>query len=113
MKFSLDNAFDFGWAGLKGKAISSADDFADASAAYFEVAGSHGKVKSKVSNRIYFVLDGEGEFNIDGGVESVKPDDVVIVPKNTPYDYKATSGVLKMFLVHTPAYSETDEVKLE
>ena len=113
MKFSLKDAPEFSWDGLKGQAISSADDFPAASAAYFEVTGRHGKVKSKVSNRVYFVLDGEGEFTIDGDVERVIKDDIIIVPKNTPYDYRATKGTLKMYLIHTPAYDREAEVRLE
>lgn len=113
MKFSIKDGRDFGWDGLKAKAINSKDDFANASAAYFEVTGSHGKVKTEISDRIYLVLDGEGEFTIDGQPTLVHKDDVVIVPKNTPYDYRAVNDtVLKLYLVHTPAYDPEFERKL-
>jgi mannose-6-phosphate isomerase-like protein (cupin superfamily) len=111
MKFTLDDNNVFGWPGLEGWAISSIDDLKDASAAYFEVTGSHGLVKSKSSNRVYFVIEGTGEFVIDGNKEEVKPKDVIIVPKNTFYDYRATSNILKLFLVHAPAYNKNDEIK--
>ena len=113
MKFSQDDSYKFGWDGLKGWAISSRKDFDIASAAYFEVTRSHGLVKSKTSNRVYYILEGEGEFSIDGKIENVKARDVVIVPKNTPYDYRALSEVMKLFLVHTPAYNQENEVKLD
>ena len=113
MKYVLKKAYQFGWEGLKGWAYNSKDDFPNASAAYFEVTGSHGKVKTTKSDRIYFVLEGQGEFIIDGKIISVEKTDVVIVPKNTPYDYKAMKGTLKLFLVHCPAFDPEADVKLE
>lgn len=113
MKFVLKNAFKFGWEGLEGWAYNSKDNFSNASAAYFEVTGSHGKVKTTKSDRIYFVLEGQGEFIIDGKIVPVEKTDVVIVPKNAPYDYKAVKGTLKLFLVHCPAFDPQADVKLE
>jgi len=113
MNFKLKDAFQFGWEGIKGWAYNSKDDFANASAAYFEVSGKHGKVKTTKSDRIYLVLEGKGEFIIDGKVTLVDKTDVIIVPKNTPYDYKAIDGTMKLFLVHCPAFEPEADVKLE
>jgi len=104
MKFTLKKAFKFGWKGLNGFAYSSKEDFKNASVAYFEVTGSHGKVKTTLSDRIYYVIDGKGKFIIDGKKISVEKGDVILVPKNTYYDYKTITKVLKLFLVHIPAY---------
>ncbi|MCX6826427.1 MAG: cupin domain-containing protein, partial [candidate division Zixibacteria bacterium] len=73
----------------------------------------HGKVKSTKSDRVYLVLEGKGKFMVGNEKNDVKKDDVIIIPKNTPYDYKAIGGKLKLFLVHTPAYDEKAEIKLE
>ena len=114
MKFSIKDGHDFGWNGLKAKAINSKDEFENASAAYFEVTGSHGKVKTELSDRIYLVLEGEGLFVINDEEMAVTKDDVLIVPKNTPYDYWATKGfTLKLYLVHTPAYDPSYEHHLD
>lgn len=113
MKLTLKDAYKFDWDGLKGWAYNSKEDFPDASAAYFEVTGRHGKVKTASSDRVYYVLDGKGVFEIGGKEVEVEKTDVVIVPKNTPYDYWAKEGGLKLFLVHTPAYNPEDEVKFE
>ena len=113
MKFSLKNAIKKGWDGLTLYPYNSKEDFPNASAAYFEVTGSHGKVKTRRSDRIYYVLEGEGEFIIDGKTVQVEKTDVIIVPKNTPYDYKATKDTLKLFLVHCPAFDAEFEEKLE
>ena len=95
---------------MKGWAYNSKEDFFGASGAYFEVDGSHGKVKTTLSDRVYHVLEGAGQFTINDEVISVKATDVVIVPKDTPYDYQ---GKMKLFLVHAPAFDPTHEVKLE
>lgn len=114
MKFKFKEKGEFSWEGLKGFIYSDKDDFPFASAIAFEVKGSHGKVKSLVSNRVYLILEGKGEFIIDGKVIPVEPTDVIIVPKNTAYDYRAVDGTtLKLFLVHTPAFDAEKEVKLE
>ena len=110
MKFRYSDAFKFGWKGLTGYAYNSKEQFRNASAAVFEVDGHHGKIKTTQSDRVYYVLEGKGEFIIDGKVEQVGKTDVVIVPKNTPYDYR---GKMRLFLVHVPAYDESFEVKLE
>lgn len=112
MKFKLHDASKFGWEGLEGLSYSSREDFAEASAARFKVIGAHGKVKSTSSNRVYLVLDGKGEFTINGVSEHVEKDDVIIVPKDTPYDYRAVGKPLELFLVHIPAYNPADEVQL-
>ncbi len=75
--------------------------------------GKHGKVKSTSSDRVYLVLSGKGFFEIDGERINVEKDDVVIVPKNTPYDYGSTDAALELFLVHTPAYNRDTEVRME
>lgn len=114
MKFTLKGAKEFGREGLKGFAYNSAEDFLNASAAYLEVTGRHGKIKTTTSDRIYYVLDGNGIFTIGDENREVQKTDVVIIPKNTPYDFKAMNGsVLKMFLVHTPAFDPDTDIKLE
>jgi len=113
LKFKLKDAYKFSWEGLEGWAFNSKEDFERASAAMFEVTGKHGKVKSLVSDRVYLVLEGKGEFIINGEVVPVEKNDIIIVPKNTPYDYRAVEGTLKLYLVHIPAYDESKEVKLE
>ena len=108
-KFLLSEASTFGWDGLSAKAYSSKEDFTHASAARFMVNGRHGKVKTTVSDRVYLVLNGRGRFLIHDEDIGVKKDDVVIVPKNTPYDYE---GEMELFLVHTPAFDRSAEVRL-
>jgi mannose-6-phosphate isomerase-like protein (cupin superfamily) len=113
MKFTKENARRFGWEGIRGWAYNSKDDFANASAAYFEVTGNHGKVKTTTSDRIYLVLEGRGEFIVGGKTIPVEKTDLVIIPRNTPYDYRAAGDTLKLFIVHSPAFDPEGDVKLE
>lgn len=113
MKYTLNDAFQFGREGLKGRAYCSKENFANASAAYFEVSWRHGKVKTTHSDRIYLILDWVWEFEIGWTKVQVSKTDVVIVPKNTVYDYRAKEWTLKLFLVHAPAFDSDAEVKIE
>lgn len=113
MKHSRNDAEVFGWEGLKGWAYNTKEEFPPASAAYFEVTGRHGRVKSIKSDRVYLILEGVGEFNLNGDKSIVREGDVIIVPKNMPYDYRAMKGLLKLFLVHSPAFDPDAEKKLD
>lgn len=76
----------------------------------FVVTDRHGRAKNLKSDRIYFVIEGTGEFIISEETIPVKETDVVIVPKNTEYDYK---GKMKIFLVHSPAYDPEADIDIE
>jgi mannose-6-phosphate isomerase-like protein (cupin superfamily) len=58
---------------------------------------------------VYYVISGSGTFILKGKKIKVRKTDVVIVPKNTPYDY---SGRMELFLVHLPAYNQKYETAL-
>lgn len=112
-KFTLEDAYVSGWKGLNFSSYSEAADFDRASAGVFTVTSHHGKVKSLISDRIYYVLEGEGYFIINDENIPVSQTDVVIVPRNTIYDYYNQNGPMKLFLVHTPAYSFEAEVTFD
>ncbi len=79
------------------------------SGALIEINGDHGKVKCISEDRIYFILDGEGKFII-GDIESeVNSNDLIFVPKNTPYNI---IGKLKFFLICSPEFNSKDDVHL-
>jgi mannose-6-phosphate isomerase-like protein (cupin superfamily) len=114
MKFTLKKAYKVGWEGWNGWSYSSKEDFKRASALYIEVTGRHGLSKTTKSDRVYYVIGGKGEFVIDGEEIRVERTDVVIVPRNTLYDYKRIGKkALKLFLVHAPAFDERYVVDLE
>ena len=107
LHFNLKNAGHFGWPGLDGYSYSERTHFERVSAARFKVSTSHGPVKSTVSDRVYLVLDGDGWFDVEGTRFDVKKDDVVIVPRNSRYDY---GGQIELFLVHSPGFDRLGEI---
>jgi len=116
MKFSIDKTKrpDVSWDGFSCWVYNSGDDFGPASGLYIQLSGRHGKIKSKVSDRVYLLLSGRVEFNIDGKTTIAGEEDVIIVPKNTPYDYwNKSDNTSELFLVHTPAYQHNQEVRFE
>lgn len=109
--FTKKNAYKLVWDRVKAYSYSSEADLDTASVIVFELENTnHGKIKSTISDRIYYVIEGKGKFIIDGKAIPVKKTDVVIIPKNTPYDYQ---GKLKVFLVHVPAWNPKGEKLLE
>ena len=108
MKLSKKDARRFSRRGVEGWAYST-DSF-PMSCAHISVNGIHGRIKNKKSNRLYFVISGSGEFDANGRKLKVGAGDVVLIAKNTPYNYK---GRMKLLLVDSPAFNPNDDVELE
>lgn len=73
------------------------EDFEQASVGIVESRERHGRMRQPISNRIHLVLEGDDE------AVPVGKDDVVILPKDTDYDYR---GKMRFFFIHTPAYEQ-------
>ena len=71
--------------------------------------GNNTVIKSTKSNWIYFVISGRGRFVIKGKKYACSKEDVILVPKDTPFYYQ---GNLKMLLITVPAWKEKYEVTL-
>jgi mannose-6-phosphate isomerase-like protein (cupin superfamily) len=85
-------------------AYNTKEDFERASVGIVESRGRHGRIRQPISNPVYLVLEGDDE------IVSVGKDDVVIVPKDTFYDYRDQR---RLFLIHTPAYEQDSDVHLD
>jgi len=59
---------------------------------------------------LYFVINGKGKFTIEKEVVSVEMNDVIIIPKNTPYDFQ---GNMRLLLVNSPAFDRKADKRLE
>ena len=70
----------------------------------------HGLIRNEHADRLYLVLEGEGRFTVAGESFAVQAGEVVIVPRQTPYDYE---GRMKLFLVHAPANHDAWDISLE
>ncbi|MDO8261459.1 MAG: hypothetical protein Q7T50_08290 [Candidatus Magasanikbacteria bacterium] len=81
----------------------------DFSAALIEISGDYGKLKCIGEDRIYFILDGEGKFVIDGEESEISQYDLIFVPRDTPYNI---IGKMKYFLICSPEFNPKDDVFL-
>ncbi len=70
------------------------------SVVYAEVKGDHGQVTTSNLQRIYYIIDGQGEFDLSGEVISVQSGDVMTIPANTKYNYRSLNdSTLKVLLI--------------
>lgn len=124
LKFTLRGAKMLERAGRKGWIYNTKDDFENANVVYLEMKYRHGKVKDLKSDRIYYIVEGKGEFKIQNSQPKagppmaekfkIKETDVVIVPKDTPYDFENKGkSYLKLVLINCPAFERESSVKLE
>jgi len=80
------------------------------SGALIEINGNHRAIKCLNEDRIYFIIKGRGKFFIDNKETSVSVNDLIFVPKNTPYNI---IGKIKYFLVCSPEFKVGDDVFFE
>ena len=74
---------------------------------FLEVNGGHyQEFLHTKSDFIYYVLEGEGTFYLDGKEISVKASDAILAPKNTKIYYL---GTMKLLLCCAPAWEEEYE----
>lgn len=90
--------------------MSTKKDFQRMSVALFKCSGNTWKMRCKNIDRIYFVIKGNGKFEIGKEVINVKKDNVIIIPRNKWYTY---SGDMKCFLVNSPAFEKEQEMVKE
>jgi mannose-6-phosphate isomerase-like protein (cupin superfamily) len=109
-KYTLNTDKQVGRPTVRGYGYNSKADFERLSCGVFTTNSRHGLIKNVRSDRLYLILEGEGEFTVGNQTFAVKQDDVVIVPRSTPYDYQ---GQLKVFLVHSPANDDEADISLE
>ncbi len=70
------------------------------SVVYAEIQNDHGEVHSNDIERIYYIIDGEGEFVYNSETISVIKGDVITIPPRTTYNYHATKkSTLKIILL--------------
>ncbi len=88
MKISKSQAKKQDWDEVKSWNYKLSGISQQMSVVYAELEGVHGEVKTNEIERVYYILDGEGEFSINGQTVNVTKEDVITVPPNTIYDYR-------------------------
>lgn len=103
--------FSFEKEGIKGKIFDSSNLSNKARFVLIETNTGHkSKIREKESDFFYFILEGEGDFEIEGQVEKVQKGDLVLVPNGKVFKYK---GNLKMLLVSSPPWTPKQEETLD
>ncbi len=108
--FKLPKEYSFEKVGIKGKTFEtqSLSDKVEFNIIETET-GHETKIIEKECTFSYFILDGEGSFEIDDKIEKCEKGDLVLIPNNTPFIYK---GKMKLLLVTVPAWSPEQEETL-
>ena len=107
----LPDEISFDKVGIKGKifptnAISNAIEFVLVDTQ----AGHETKIIEHKSTFYYYVLSGDGYFEVDGQKEDCSRGDLVVIPPGKAFIYK---GRLKLLLVNTPVWDEDQEETVE
>ncbi len=80
------------------------------SGALIEINGDHGLLKNLKEDRIYFIIEGNGSFIINNQEKDVSLNDLIFVPKETPYNI---IGKMKYLLICSPEFNPEDDVLLK
>lgn len=100
--------YSFEKVGIKGKKFSVADITSRTGVCFIETEKGHeSTIIEHECDFIYFILEGEGYFEINGERENCLKDDLVVIPAESKFRYV---GLLKMLLITTPSfYPEQEE----
>lgn len=71
-----------------------------------QLSGHHPKVVNKVSDRMYFILEGEGTISVDSNIYSVSKGDLITIKKNQVH---GLDGFLKYLIVTGPPFNPQNE----
>ncbi len=110
MRFKLEDAHIVNLPGFDAFLYNSKSEFPPCSMVFVDCHSSHARVMVKASHRIYFVIEGEGGFVLEGRRYDVSQHDVIVIKPQTAYEY---SGRMKLFEVNFPATDASDEVALD
>lgn len=85
--------------GVTGRSYSLQGGFFGQCFVYGELDGEHGERVSTENPRLYYILGGDGRFEIDGETMIVGEGDLVLVPPETRHNYWSGNTTLKFVLV--------------
>ena len=89
------------------KLVDAAAGGGDLSVTWVRIDGRHRPLRTDASTRLYYVVQGEGWFEL--GAEprvEIRTGDVVVVPRGTAY---ALGGALTYLGINGPAFREGDD----
>ena len=97
-------------AGIRGKLFPAQGLITRTEHLLIETENGHTTtIVERESDFIYYILEGAGQFVIDGVSESCSQGDLVVVPRGLPFTYR---GRLRMFLTCSPPWDPAQETTL-
>lgn len=92
------------------RVINIDEHTADISVTWVRIWGHHDRVVNEISDRVYYIIDGAGRFQVgdNAPIEPVGAGDFVFIPKNVPYEF---DGTMRYVVMNGPAYrTASDQV---
>jgi mannose-6-phosphate isomerase-like protein (cupin superfamily) len=93
------------------KRVINIDEHTDQiSVTWVRLWGHHDRVVNPISDRVYYVIEGEAVFQVGDGApfETVRAGDFVFIPRSVPYEFE---GEMRYIVVNGPAYrTDSDQV---
>jgi mannose-6-phosphate isomerase-like protein (cupin superfamily) len=88
--------------------VDAATGEGDLSVTWVRLSGRHRRLRTDRSTRVYYVVEGEGQFTLgDEPDATIRTGDVVVVPRGVAY---ALGGDLTYLVVNGPAFRAGDDV---
>jgi mannose-6-phosphate isomerase-like protein (cupin superfamily) len=85
------------------RAITAESHSAAISVTWVDIKGHHDRIVNRDSDRIYYILEGSGRFQVGDGapIEAVVSGDIVFIPRGTPYEF---DGDMRYLVINGPAF---------
>jgi mannose-6-phosphate isomerase-like protein (cupin superfamily) len=98
MKISKNQAVHHGREGVDGYYYQLPHVQGGTTVAYAEFTSEHGQRTIGEKERMYFILDGKAEFEVNGEKFNAEKDDLVVIPPHGTYNLWPQNGTLKILL---------------
>ncbi len=92
-------------------AVNRAQHSQNISVTWVKIWGHHKKMVCDLSDRVYYIIDGDGEFQVgDGNPFKVRAGDLVFIPRSVPYQF---DGHMTYLVMNGPAFLPGSDQELE
>lgn len=99
MIIKSEGAEKFRQPGIQGRKYALNDKFFMQCFVYGELDGEHGERTSTENPKLYYIVRGNGRFEIDGKKTDVEEGDLILIPPKTKHNYWSGDKELKFVLV--------------
>ena len=89
---NIEEAIPYGRTGVEAWDFKLPEIESGTSVAYAKITGEHGERTTGDRARVYFIINGTGEFKIEDQTISVGPKTTVSIKPHTKYNYSRTGN---------------------